>query len=61
MTKITGSGSIGKRHGSADPDQNVTDPQHCSEPDQSVYGYLRHLLKAGEEACSSLEKSLLLL
>ncbi len=29
MTKIAGSGSISQRHGSADPDQNVTDPQHC--------------------------------
>ncbi len=35
MTKIAGSGSINKRHGSADPDpdpdplQNVMDPQHC--------------------------------
>ncbi len=30
MTKIAGSGSISKRHGSADPDphQNVMDPQH---------------------------------
>ncbi len=30
MTKITGSGSIGQRHGSADPDpyQNVIAPQH---------------------------------
>jgi hypothetical protein len=29
--KIAGSGSIGQRHGPADPDpyQNVTDPQHC--------------------------------
>ncbi len=35
MTKISGSGSISQRHGSADPDpdppQNVMDPQHCSE------------------------------
>jgi hypothetical protein len=30
MTKIAGSGSIGQRHESADPDphQNVMDPQH---------------------------------
>jgi hypothetical protein len=30
MTKIAGSGdgSIRQRHGSADPYQNVTDPQH---------------------------------
>ena len=29
--KIAGSGSIGQRHGSADPDpyQNLKDPQHC--------------------------------
>jgi hypothetical protein len=29
--KIAGSGSIGQRHGSTNPDpyQNVTDPQHC--------------------------------
>jgi hypothetical protein len=35
MRKIAGSGSIGQRHGSADPDpdpdthQNAMDPQHC--------------------------------
>ncbi len=31
MTKITGSGSISQRHGSADPDppQNVMDPNQC--------------------------------
>jgi hypothetical protein len=31
MTKIAGSGSFSRRHGSADPDpyQNVMDPQHC--------------------------------
>jgi hypothetical protein len=31
MMKIAGSGSISQKHGSADPDpdQNVTDPQHC--------------------------------
>jgi hypothetical protein len=40
MTKITGSGSISQRHGSADPDpdpdpyQNVMDPEHCHEPDE---------------------------
>ena len=30
MTKITGSGSISQRHGSADPDppQNFMDPEH---------------------------------
>jgi hypothetical protein len=30
LTKITGSGSVSQRYGSADPDpyQNVTDPQH---------------------------------
>jgi hypothetical protein len=36
MTRIagSGSGSISHRHGSADPDpyQNVTDPQHWTEP-----------------------------
>jgi hypothetical protein len=33
MTKIAGSGSIGQRHGSADPDphQNVMDPEHWLE------------------------------
>jgi hypothetical protein len=33
MMKISGSGSVGQRHGSADPDpdprQKVMDPQHC--------------------------------
>ncbi len=33
MTKIAGSGSesgsISQRHGSADPHQNVMDPEHC--------------------------------
>jgi hypothetical protein len=35
MTKISGSGSISQRHGSADPDpdpdphQNDMNPQHC--------------------------------
>jgi hypothetical protein len=33
MRKMAGSGSIGQRHGSADPDpdphQNAMDPQHC--------------------------------
>ncbi len=37
---ISGSGSIGQRHGSADPDpdphQNVMDPQHCLLPNSSV-------------------------
>jgi hypothetical protein len=36
MMKISGSGSISQRHGSADLDpdshQNVIDPQHCYKP-----------------------------
>jgi hypothetical protein len=36
MTEIAGSGSesgsISQRHGSADPDTNVMDPQQCSLP-----------------------------
>ncbi len=47
LTKIVGSrvgtGSVSKRYESADPDQNVTDPQHCfffkekeSDPDQKI-------------------------
>jgi hypothetical protein len=30
MTKIAGSGYISQRHGSADPYQNIMDPQHCT-------------------------------
>ena len=38
--KIEGSGSINQKHGSADPDphQNVTDPQHCCEPNPKIFG-----------------------
>jgi hypothetical protein len=45
MTKITESGSISQRHGSADPDpdpdphQNVMDPQHCSWQIQCAFVY----------------------
>ncbi len=42
MRKIAGSGSIGHRHGSADPDpdphQNAMDPQHCSVVDPDPHG-----------------------
>ncbi len=31
LTKIAGSWSVKQRYGSPDPDQIVTDPQHCSE------------------------------
>jgi hypothetical protein len=37
MTKIAGSGSISQRHGSADPDQNVMDPEQCFEHCQKIY------------------------
>jgi hypothetical protein len=45
----SGSGSISQRHGSADPDldphQNVMDPQHCPEPNQTKPN--QHLLENG--------------
>jgi hypothetical protein len=37
MTKIAGSGSISQRHGSADPHQNVMDPEHCFEHCRKIY------------------------
>jgi hypothetical protein len=33
LTKRAGSGSVCQRYGSADPDQNVTDPEHYALQD----------------------------
>jgi hypothetical protein len=41
--KIEGSASISQRHRSADPDQNVMDPQHCAFA-KNIYSCLSYII-----------------